>query len=163
MFTFNKSLAIAASLAIGVVLPAISEQATAQTIYLERSVSLEKGARAMHAGDIKTAVRYFRRAARAGLAKDHEIFAQTNICALDYLLTNFKTAKKACTKAIRLDRRNWRALYNRGHVYQALNNFEKAEADYKRAGRLHSKDGRIEASITRLASRAAQKFAENSK
>lgn len=163
MFTFNKSFALTASLVISVVFPTISPSAVAETIYLKRSIPLEKGSRAMHAGDIKTAVRHFKRAARAGLAKDREIFAQINICALDYILTDFESARKACTKAIRLDRLNWRAFYNRGHVHQAMGNMEQAAADYKRAGRLHPKDGRIEASVTRLASRMSKKFTENSK
>lgn len=131
MLQFAKTLTVAAT-----ALLTISTTGQAQVIYGHENTNLTKANKAMIAGELETASKYFRRAVKADLGQEKMIKALNNFCAVEYAIGNYESAEKVCSKAIGEDRRYWRAYVNRGNARVALGNTVDAKLDYERAVKL---------------------------
>ena len=123
---------------IGLLIAGFGFSATLQasvpkSIYLAKNPNVEKAMDSLFAGELKIAQKYFKKAARANLSHEKQLMVLNNLCAVSYNLGEHKEALKACNKALRLDKRDWKSYVNRANAYAALNQKRKAENDYKQA------------------------------
>ena len=98
--------------------------------HMARDKNIEQGMRALSVEDFQSASYFLWKAARSNQAKARKVSIYNNICAVDFVLEKYKRALKACNAALTLDKRNWRALLNRGSVYRNIGKFELAKQDY---------------------------------
>lgn len=144
----KKSKKLVATVALAVA--GLSAGASAQTLYLENNRNMDRGMKAMMAGDLERASTYLARAAKADLGKPRLVPVLNNLCAVDYALGKLETAEEACTRAIAEDRFFWRAYVNRGNVYKAQGLFKDAQADYAKAVRLKPESELPKRALSRL-------------
>ncbi len=128
MFRFAKTLVVS----VGVLMVA-STTGQAQVIYGHENSNLAQANKAMMAGELKTASKYFGRAVKANLGEEKMVTALNNFCAVEYAIGHNENAEKVCSQAIGEDRRYWRAYVNRGNARAALGKQLEAEQDYERA------------------------------
>ncbi len=132
MKTLTKTLIVGISMTAGV----LQQAANAQTLYMLHDRDMQRGTEAMLAGELETASKYLRRAAKKDLGPLRLVPTLNNLCAVDYALGKLESAEQACTRAIGEDRFFWRAYVNRGNVRKALGDYQLAKADYEKAIRL---------------------------
>lgn len=157
MINDMKTVFVAAILGFSV----FSVGVSAQEIHVADNYNLAKASKAVKTGELKNAAKYLRRAVRDSLSDAQLTTALADLCGIDYTLGNLESAEKACDRAIRVDRKNWQAYFNRGYVQQALGNKGAAEADYLKAARLNPSEVRVQRVLARLSDTKAKRFAEN--
>lgn len=128
MFRYAKTVLISVG-----ALVALASTAQAQVIYGYENTNLTRANKAMMAGELESASRYFGRAVKANLGHEKLVPALNNYCAVEYALGNHEKAVKVCSEAISEDRRYWRAYVNRGNARAAIGQLEQAKVDYERA------------------------------
>ena len=136
--TVVAKLAVSVITAAGMTLAlgSVAQASDAETYYLRHNTDLKEGMRALKAGELETASTYLKKAAQSDLKKAHKSSVLNNLCAVDNALERFDSAKEACDSAIKVDRYNWRAWVNSGHVAKAMGEYDLAMKNYRRATRL---------------------------
>ncbi|SDE37381.1 tetratricopeptide repeat protein [Kordiimonas lacus] len=155
MWTTRKSLVAGAVLAVA----SFSAAANAQTFYAGPDRNIERGTDALMQGDLKTASKYFHRAAETNLGKERLVPLLNNLCAVDYALGKLDSAEEACSRAIAEDRHFWRAYVNRGNVLKAKGEYADAHQDYAKAVRLKPKSDIAQRALARLQEEQPKLFA----
>lgn len=151
------------SVIVGVTLAmtSVSAGAEAQIFQIEGNYNLSRAAKFVKQGELTSARKYLRRAVRDSLSDSQMTSALADLCGIDYTLGKLESAEKACDRAVRVDRKNWRAYFNRGYVLQALGKKEAAENNFVRASKLNPGEVRVQEVLAKLNGSGAKRFAEN--
>lgn len=157
MISKTKSVVLSVALSLTV----FSGVVEAQIIQVSPNYNLTRATQAVKKGEFPTARKYLLRASKDSLSNQQLSSALTDLCGIDYALGNLESAEKACNRAIRVDRKNWRTYFNRGAVLRALGRKGAAEADYVKAAELKPNDARIKDALATLNNPETNKFAEN--
>ncbi|MEX0299665.1 MAG: hypothetical protein AB3N28_11395 [Kordiimonas sp.] len=155
---FGKRKAAVLSIFIG--LNSMAPMAEAQVVHVQQNYNLAQASKAIAKGELQNGAKYLRRAVRSSLSNVQLVTALTDLCAIDYHLGKLNSAEKSCSRALRVDRKSWKAYYNRGHVRRALGESEAAEMDYVKAARLEPSEERIQKALASLSKVASHKYAE---
>lgn len=156
MFDNNK----AAVLSVVLGLTAVTSTVEAQVYHVEQNYNLGQASKAIAKGNLEGGARYLRRAVRTSLAPEQLETALTDLCAIDYHLGKLNSAEKACSRALRVNRKSWKAYYNRGHVRRALGEAGAAEADYLKAEKIAPEELRIRKALAAVSKARPHKYAE---
>jgi len=112
--------------------------ATAQDVYYSPGNNQVKlGIEAMEAQNFEQASKRFNNALRLTVGPKTRAIVLNNLCAVDYQREALEQALRACNQAVRTNKKDWRALANRGNVYVAMGEFTKAKDSFERADRIN--------------------------
>tara|TARA_R110002096_G_scaffold190345_8_gene371452 strand:+ start:186 stop:665 length:480 start_codon:yes stop_codon:yes gene_type:complete len=155
---FGKNKAAVLSIVFG--LTAVTPAVNAQVYHVEKNYNLAQASKAIAKGDLNGGAKYLRRAVRTSLAAEQLETALTDLCAIDYHLGKLNSAEKICSRALRVNRKSWKAYYNRGHVRRALGETEAAETDYLKAAKIAPNELRVQKALAAVSKEGSYKFAE---
>ncbi len=155
---FGKRKAAVVSIVIG--LNALAPMTEAQVVHIQENYNLAQASKAIAQGKLQNGAKYLRRAVRSSLSNGQLVTALTDLCAIDYHLGKLNSAEKSCSRALRVNRKSWKAYYNRGHVRRALGESEAAQTDYAKAEKLQPSEVRIQKAIASLSEATSQEYAE---
>jgi len=142
---------------------AITASAEAQIYHVEQNYNLKQASKAVVVKNWEQASKYLKRATKNSLANEQLQAALIDLCAIDYTLGRLESAKEACDRAIRVNRKAWQAFYNRGHVYRALGQKKAAAADYTKSLALNPNEPKIHTTLQIMLETTVNKYAENKK
>ncbi|MBL4790226.1 MAG: hypothetical protein JKY60_14735 [Kordiimonadaceae bacterium] len=132
MYKAFKTTLIAAS----VTLAGFTAASASEVIYVQKNAAYSTAVKAMMAGKLDKASRYYKRAMKRGVAQARISEGYNNLCAVDYARGDYKAAENACDKSIANNRTYWRAYVNRSNVRAALGQTVLAMADAEKAASL---------------------------
>jgi len=141
-----KTVAIATSLS----LVGLSAAAEAQVFYVNNNSAYDVAEKAMRAGELGRASKFYKRAIKGAIKGELLLAAYNNLCAVDLALGNLKAAEKACSGAISENRLYWRAYVNRGHVRSALGDNRLAVKDLNKALKLQPNSKLVKRVLARV-------------
>ena len=113
--------------------------AAADTLYINGSDHVAKGAAALKAGNLDRAIRLTKPATKRGQPDARRALAHNNLCIAYYLKREYGAAIEHCTEALEARPTFWRAYNNRGNAYLETGKVNLAIADYEDAKRLNPK------------------------
>ncbi|PCI62247.1 MAG: hypothetical protein COB37_07205 [Kordiimonadales bacterium] len=132
MYKAFKTTLIAAS----VTLAGFTSATASEVIFVQKNSAYSTAVKAMMAGKLDKASRYYKRALKHGVAQTRISEGYNNLCAVDYARGDYEAAEDACNKAIANNRTYWRAYVNRSNVRVALGQNDLAMADAEKAASL---------------------------
>ena len=113
--------------------------ASADTIYLNTSGPVAKGAAALKAGNLDEAIRLSLKATKKSQPAKRRAVAHNNLCIAYYLKRDYDEAVGHCDASIRAKRNFWQAYVNRGNAYLEMGDADRAVGDYERARKINPK------------------------
>jgi Flp pilus assembly protein TadD len=122
-----------------IAVPAVDAQ-NVKVYHLSRDKNIGQGMQALRSHDFNSASYYLSKAAKSRQTKARKASLYNNVCAVDFVLKRFDSALDACNAAIKLDRKNWKLLLNRGNIYRDTGYFTLAKRDYRLAAKYREKE-----------------------
>ncbi len=158
MQTYLKSALVVASIFVS---SSVYAADNVKTLRFSENHDFTKGQKAMQAGQLKKAVRYFDRSLKANMSANYKIAAYNNLCAVQYAQGLHEKAEKACLSALKLDRKYWRAHVNLGNIKKSAGDIDAARHHYLKAKSVNSSSQIVASALSSISGKQTSQYTEN--